>query len=317
MTVKQKITRFRAYQLGTAGSSFSYFDGDRFTLIEAKYFDGNINSINAELEVCGVKNIHTLHITSWDQDHCVASQLEKIIEDLNPYKIEYPGYSPHTDSGTECLKIIEAFKKSNKGTKKANQITPAYISGLDDAKNYGYNNVLYHPKYIDTDSSNNNSTIKQFRSGSFNVLSLGDVESPHISSGLKSYKTINSEVDIMILAHHGADNGFTTSSFLKTVRPTVAIASADYGNQFKHPKQEIRDLLHKNDINLFTTKTGDVVIYSTGSHTGHYQVANLKAGSTEVSSTYESHAKKYNFLNQNADTIRARQQKRNRGPKKH
>lgn len=315
MTVKQKITRFRAYQLGNAGSSFSYFDGDKFTLIEARYFDGNKNSINTELEACGINSIHTLHITSWDQDHCVASQLEEIIEDLNPKKIEYPGYAPHTDSGKESLKIIESFKESNKGTKKATQITPAYISSLDDAKNYGYNNVLYHPKFIDAESSNNNSTIKQFRSGSFNVLSLGDVESTQVSSGLKRYKTINSEVDIMILAHHGADNGFTTSSFLKRVRPTVAIASADYDNQFKHPKQEIRDLLHKNDINLFTTKTGDVVIFSTGSHTGHYRVVNLKAGSTEISSSYDFHARKYKFLSQNADTIRARQQKRNRGPR--
>lgn len=120
----------------------------------------------------------------------------------------------------------------------------------------------------------------------------------------------------MILAHHGADNGFTTSSFLKAVKPTVAIASADYANQFEHPKQEIRDKLHKNDIQLFTTKTGDVVIFSTGSHVGNYRLVNLKAGSTEKSSQYDFSAKKSKYLNQNADTIRARQKKRNRGPRR-
>ena len=316
MTIKQRYTRFRAYQIGSAGSSFSYFNGSKFTLIEARYTDGNKESIQRELEACGVDNIYNLHITSWDQDHCVPSQLEEIIQRFDPTKIEYPGYSPHTDSGKDSLSLIQAFKSKNKNSKKIIQVTPEYISALDKAVNYGYNDILYHPKYIDPESPNNNSTVKQFRSGSFNVLSLGDVESTQISSGLRAYKTVNSEVDVMILAHHGADNGFTTSSFMRTVKPSVAIASADYANQFKHPKQEVRDLLHKYAIPLFTTKTGDVVIYSTGHHVGNYRLVNLIAGSTEVSSQYDFYAKKSKFLCQNADTIRARQQRRNRGPRR-
>ena len=315
MTLKQKHTRFRAYQLASAGSSFSYFNGTNFTLIEARYTDENKKSIEQELIACGVNNIYNLHITSWDQDHCVPSQLEKIIYELSPTKIEYPGYLPHTEAGQESLKIIQAIKK-NKLSKQIIQVTPEYIESLDDAQTYGYNDILYHPKFIDQESSNNNSTVKQFRSGSFNVLSLGDVESTQVSSGLKSYKTINSEVDVMILAHHGADNGFTTSSFLKSVRPKVAIASADYGNQFKHPKQEIKNLLYKLDIPLFTTKTGDVVIYSLGRHDGDYRLVNLKAGSTDISSQANFYAKKSIFLNQNMDTIRARQHRKNRGPKR-
>jgi len=315
VSAKNKYTRFRAYQLGNAGSSFSYFDGKHFTLIEARYTDGNKDSIDNELSDCGINEVYNLHITSWDQDHCSSTQLEEILNNFNPKKIEYPGYTPHTDSGKECLKIIQNYKKNNVA-KKIIQVTPGYIASLNSAENYGYNNILYHPKAIDEESSNNNSTVKQFRSGSFNVLSLGDIESTHISSGLKRQKTVNSEVDVMILAHHGADNGFTTSSFLRTVKPSIAIASADYANQFKHPKQEIRDLLHKYDIPLFTTKTGDVVIFSTGNNTGHYRLVNLIAGSTEVSKQCDFQSKKLNYLNQNQDTIRARQFRRNRGPKK-
>jgi len=313
MTIKQKNTRFRAYQLGSAGSSFSYFDGKCFTLIEARYTDGNKESLENELSSCRLNEIRNLHITSWDQDHCVPSQLEEIIEKYNPSKIEFPGYSPHTDSGEESLKIIEHFKKNKKITV---QVTPKYIENLNNAENYGYNDILYHPKWIDTESSNNNSTVKQFRTGSFNVLSLGDVESTQISSSLKAYNTIKSEVDVMILAHHGAENGFTTSSFLKTVRPKVAIASADFGNQFKHPKPEIVKLLNDHKIKLFTTKTGDVIIYSLAKHTGHYRVVNLKAGSTEISSQYDYYAKKSKYLSQNNDTLRAKRIKRNRGPKR-
>ena len=316
MTIKQKHTRFRAYQLGNAGSSFSYFDGDCFTLIEARYNDGNKESLEHELNLCGCDKIHNLHITSWDQDHCAPSQLEEILEKFNPGKIEYPGYKPHTDSGEESLNIIKRFEAKSKEAKKIIQVTPEYINSLDTSKNYGYSNILYHPKKIDPDSSNNNSTVKQFRSGSFNVLSLGDVESTQISSYLRSHKSVNSEVDVMILAHHGADNGFTTSSFMKTVRPSVAIASADYANQFKHPKKEIRNLLKKYDVPLFTTKTGDIVIRSIGSHIGNYRLVNLQAGSTEISSQYDFYARKSKYLNQNPDALRVRHKRKNRWPKR-
>lgn len=307
MAVRSKKTRFRAYQLGNAGSSFSYFNGEQFTLIEARYNDVNGPSIENEMKLCETDRIHVLHITSWDQDHCSPSQLEAILTRFSPRKIEYPGYEPHTQSGTDSLAIIKAYEKESSNVKniKLIQMTPEYINSLDVAESYGYRDTLHHPKFIDGKSSNNNSTVKHFRSGSFNVLSLGDVESPNIASGLRRQRVIKNEVDVMILAHHGADNGFTTSSFIRTVRPTVAIASADYANQFSHPKQNIRDLLHHNHVKLFTTKTGDVVIFSTGSHTGRYTVQNFKAGSSEISSSYQFTSRKSEFLSKNKDTIRS------------
>lgn len=51
---------------------------------------------------------------------------------------------------------------------------------------------MYWPKEIDANNANNNSTVKQFRSGSFNVLSLGDVESTNISSYLRRVRSIYS-----------------------------------------------------------------------------------------------------------------------------
>lgn len=43
---------------------------------------------------------------------------------------------------------------------------------------------------------------------------------------------LRNEVDILILAHHGADNGFTTPEFLQTLSPRLAICTSDYGNQY-------------------------------------------------------------------------------------
>lgn len=255
-----------------------------------------------------------MHITSWDQDHCSPAQLTKILDEFRPAKVEYPGYQPHTDSGRESLEILKAYKAKS-SMSLIISITPEYIGGLDAASNYGYQNVMYWPKEIDDENANNNSTVKQFRSGSFNVLSLGDVESAQISSYLRRTRSISSEVDIMIMAHHGADNGFTTSAFLKAVKPTLAIATSNYGNQFDHPKPEIRKLLHEHEVKLFTTKTGDVIVKSIGNHTGQFEVINLKAGSTEVSSRYSGIARKARYLRNNEDTLRDRRTAHNLGPK--
>lgn len=305
-SLKSIPTRFRAYQLGQAGSSFSYCAGSNFTLIEAVITELNQSSLLDELKLCGKTTINVLHITSWDQDHCSAAGLEWILHNLAPSKIEYPGYEPHTENGKACLAAIKEYKA--KWTKKgysvdAVKVDPDYIFSLSKARELAYRDILYHPRQLQ-DSSNNNSTIKLFRSGSFNVLSLGDVEDHNIAAMLRRCKTLCREVDIMILAHHGADNGFTTKKFLETLRPHIAICSSNYDNQYDHPRQEIRNLLREQNIRLFTTKTGDVIIESMGSHKGKYRATNLISDSQKVSSTYDGTARKNHWLNMNADTLR-------------
>lgn len=307
MAAESRPTRFRAYQLETAGSSFSYFDGERFTLIEGRYTELSATSLHEEMRRCGVTRVHTLHITSWDKDHCNPGELSEILDRFKPVKVEYPGYPPGTDSAKECLSILLTYKKLQSHRKRIIvSITPDYISSLRTARDFSYNDILYHPKRIDLGCSNDNSTIKQLRSGSFNVLSLGDVESEHIAAGLRRLRTIRREVDVLILAHHGADNGFTTSAFLKHVKPTIAIASSNYGNQHDHPRPAIRTLLQRHDIQLFTTKKGDILIESIDGHRGAYRVSNFIGNSTKVSDVCQSRAKKMHLLSHNDDTLRAR-----------
>lgn len=180
---------------------------------------------------------------------------------------------------------------------------PPYVTGLTTAAALGYRDVVYHPRYL-SEKSNDNSTVKLFRTGSFNVASLGDIENPMIGAYLRNCKLFSSEVDVLILAHHGADNGLTTGKFLRVVKPSVAICSSNYDNKFDHPRDEIRQLLREQKVDLYTTKTGDVAVQSTGLHTHAYRVINLKADSTEISSTAEFVSKKSKKLQFNADTIR-------------
>jgi competence protein ComEC len=235
MALLRKYTRFRAYQLGTEGSSFSYFDGSHFTLIEARLTEKSKVSVEAEVAACGVSHVDCLHITSWDNDHCSPSELDTIIETYQPRTIEYPGYDPHTDTAKEALKKILSYKKNCPKT-TLRKVDPSYINSLDEAEKLCYKNIFYHPKSLYEDS-NNNSTVKFFRTGSFNVASLGDVEDSNISARLARSSMFSQELDILILAHHGANNGFITSNFLKKTKPSVAIASSNYDNKYEHPKQ--------------------------------------------------------------------------------
>lgn len=288
MELKAKNTRFRAYQLGNEGSSFSYCDGNTFTLIEARLTEKSEPSVMYELKQYNKTRVDVLHITSWDNDHCRPNELINILNKLRPKKIEYPGYKPHTDSGEESLKLINKYKKildEKNDIIDAKSITPEFLESLESANGFGYSNILYHPDEI-VDNSNDNSTVKLFRSGSFTLLSLGDVESEDTAKKIMNRTIAKTETDVMILAHHGANNGFTTDKFLKAIKPRVAICSSNYDNKFEHPKDEIKQLLYDNEIKLFTTKTGDVIIKSINEHKGEFQVINLISDNETVSSKY-------------------------------
>ena len=305
-TLAQIPTRFRAYQLGQTGSSYSYFDGKHFTLVEGMATDTSRRQVLLELAECNKTRIDTLHITSWDNDHCSSAGLEWILDTLAPNRIEYPGYPPHTDCGSDCLKAIQTYrtKRARAGVKvKIQSIDPPYIKTLGAGSALGYRNIVYHPKEL-REASNDNSTVQLFRTGSFNVASLGDVQDPSIATMLRRCSIFKRETDVLILAHHGADNGFTTRRFLKDVEPQVALCTSNYDNHYDHPRQEIRDMLFEQNIRIFTTKHGDVILKSVPPHTGKFQVVNLKANSTEVSSVYQYEAKKRRLLSMNSDTVR-------------
>jgi competence protein ComEC len=297
MSLLQKHTRFRAYQLGNAGSSFSYCNGTTFTLIEARLTDASKPSLLKELSIFDKTTIDNLHITSWDADHCSPSELVTILNEFKPKKIEFPGYEPSTDTGKKCLAYINQYKdiylKQSK-TITLSKVTPQFLSELSNAQNgLGYSDIYYHPHKV-YENSNNNSLVKLFRSGSFTVLSLGDVELPEIADIIMNGEIARTQVDVMILAHHGADNGFTTDKFIKAINPKMTVCSSNYDNQFEHPKQEIKDLLYQNGIKNFTSKTGDVIVKSINNHIGEFCVVNLISGNEAISSTYNYKSKRLN-----------------------
>lgn len=303
--IKSIKTRFRAYAIGQAGSSYSYMAGNHFTLIEAVATEVSRDSIKHELELCQRMSIDALHITSWDADHCSTSGLEWILMNCRPKRIEYPGYDPHSKNAEEAKRMILKYKKDQ--ATKAQTITlrkvdPPYVHSLNPAKGLGYNDIVYHPRVL-TDAPNDNSTVKIFRSGMFNVLSLGDIESANIGARLRRSKILCRETDVMILAHHGAEGGVTTRKFLNHIDPRLGICTSNHANHYEHPSPKVRELFGE-DRPLYTTKRGDVIIRSIEAHHSRFEVINLEAGSTKEASRRVFIAKKSRLLRANADAIR-------------
>lgn len=305
MTARSIVTRFRAYQLRTTGNSFSFFADKTFTLIEARINDVSRPSLDQELSACGKSAIDVLHITGWDQDHCAVADLEEILSRYKPAKIEYPGYLPHTDTAKDCLRMIQNYKtaKAQKGQSvRCVRIDPDYIKGLSTAEDLAFNDILYHPRRLFDDDSNNNSTVKVFREGCFNVASLGDVEDATIGSYLRRCKIFKREVDVLLLAHHGADCHTNSKTFFETIQPRIAICGSQFDNQFEHPKPEVRQRLFDLRIPIMTTKTGDVLIQSLPPHTQKFRAINLIANST--SPTRQRFPRRWTLCRANFTTFR-------------
>jgi competence protein ComEC len=276
--------KFRAFQLDTNGSLFSFYKDNHYCLIEAKTPKGGIDVLLEDLRFHGKTRIDTLHITSWDIDHCDYASIIPILNKLRPDHIELPSYEPTSDEGQLCKSTILGYDLVHEKYKpNVKVLSKEYISSLSQASSRQANNVVYHSSY-DSEKKNDMSLIKLFRSNGFNVLSLGDCESQHISNTLLATgDIIRTEVDILILPHHGADNGFITGTFLDAIKPHLAVCSSNHGNQYDHPNQAIRSLLSSRSIPLFTTKRGDVLAYHRKAQT-QTRAVNLIANNEEKSS---------------------------------
>lgn len=272
-------TRFRAYQLGEKGASFSISVDQYFVLIEARYNSVNKSHVIYEMGLSGVAHIDVLHITSWDEDHCKSTELEDIIRELRPTIIECPGYAPHTITGLRSLSIIL------KSGCKVVRVTPSIVKKQIFTRLVG-RDLFYGPINIEEGTTSNNmSVIKLFRIGSFQVLSLGDCEDSDIADELVKNEVITNEVDILILAHHGADNGFTTTDFLKAVNPRVAICACDWDNMYSHPSDKVRSMLSNLGIKYYSTKAGDIIAQSVDKYNfkvSNYITNNEKKDSVEI-----------------------------------
>jgi competence protein ComEC len=254
-------TKFRAFQLSSPGSLFSYYKSNDYTLIEARLPKDGIEILRGDLNYHGKDRIDTLHITSWDDDHCDWDSLTQIMNQFRPNRIEIPGYEPKSDTGKACKKLIMQYDDIHQ--RYINNVTiynKETINNLTKATAWGTATIVYSSLF-DVENSNDMSQIRLFRSLGFNVLSLGDCESLEITKKLMfNGCLLENEVDIIILPHHGSENSMLTSEFLDFCKPILSVCSSNYDNEYSHPRQSVINLLTSKNVKSLTTKMGDIVV---------------------------------------------------------
>lgn len=208
---------------------------------------------------------------------------------LKPSVIEYPSYQPDTETGKKCFRIIRNY---NEG--QSTRITPSFVKeSISKAVALRGSNIYYNPIDI-VDNHNDNSIVKFFRIGSFQILSLGDCEDEEIGDRLQNYEILNNEVDILLLAHHGSHNSICSMEFLRNINPKVAICTSNYDNKFEHPDQAVRNRLNTLGIPYFTTKTGDIVIESIDKL--HFRVYNYQTNNEKCANIFRYRNKTWYIL---------------------
>ena len=94
------------------------------------------------------------------------------------------------------------------------------------------------------------STVLAVNYKGFDFILTGDIESEQELEIKKVYNLAG--VEILKLAHHGSKTA-SDERFLKEVDPEIAVISVGADNKFKHPSEEVIEMLEKYNISYLRT----------------------------------------------------------------
>ena len=112
---------------------------------------------------------------------------------------------------------------------------------------------------------NNNSIVARFDYGETSFMMTGDAETKSEKSMVTQYGlTGKLRCDVLKVGHHGSTTS-TSSDFLASVKPEIAIISCGEGNKFGHPQEETLDKLAAAGVTVYRTdKVGTIILISDG-----------------------------------------------------
>lgn len=97
---------------------------------------------------------------------------------------------------------------------------------------------------------NNDSLVMRIRFGERSILLTGDAEKPVEQQLVYAGKL--QQVDVLKAAHHGSRTS-STPEFLEIIRPRIAIVSAGFENQFRHPHPAVLKVFAEHGIEVLRT----------------------------------------------------------------
>jgi competence protein ComEC len=113
-----------------------------------------------------------------------------------------------------------------------------------------------HPEAAATWTGNDASCVLQISAGARRLLLTGDIEQAAEERLTGSGRLL--PVDVLIVPHHGSRTS-STAPFLHSVRPTLAIVSAGYGNRWGQPEPGVVERLRADGATVLNTATSGAI----------------------------------------------------------
>lgn len=231
--------------------------------------DWNSNDVVNYLNTNGITHIDLLVGTHAHADH--IGQMDKIIQQ---YEVNEVWMAGHVTSSSTYERVIDAI---------ATHDVRYYEPRAGDVFDIGPMMIeVVHPNDI-SGNLNDDSISMRLTYGEISFLFTGDTEATGEQEMLNRGHHLKAH--ILHLGHHGSSTS-TTSSFLSTVSPDVAIYSAGIDNSYGHPHDEIVDRVLNADIDLYGTDIQGTIIISSDGET--YSIQTGKDGTLSTSSSSNS-----------------------------
>lgn len=201
----------------------------------------------------GYTKLDYIIISHFDQDH--VGGILSILEEI---KVEKIIISKQIENSENYEKFKEIIKHNN--------IKVIVVNKRDviNIEKDLYINILWpnNSELINENALNNNSIVCKIHYNSFSMLFTGDIEECAEKQILEEYKNnlkaLNS--NILKVAHHGSKTS-STSDFIETVKPEVALIGVGKNNKFGHPNEEVIKNLKKQNIKTYRTdERGEISI---------------------------------------------------------
>ena len=201
------------------------------------------------LKYMGIDTIDYMIITHSDADH--INGFEEILN-----KDDHFGLLINNVVIPDISGIDTAYTKFESEAKTANGVENVIrISSGDMIRLSDMTLKCLHPdRAYAWEDSNDYSTVLELNYGDFKGLFTGDL-------GFHGEEAINErleDVDYLKVGHHGS-KGSSSLTFLRRVKPEIAVASAGINNRYHHPAKEAVERITDCGATLYCTKDDGAV----------------------------------------------------------
>ncbi|WP_052738051.1 ComEC/Rec2 family competence protein [Bacillus sp. SA1-12] len=120
-----------------------------------------------------------------------------------------------------------------------------------------------------TNSKNDDSLVLWTELGGLKWLFTGDAEMGSEERIISMFPSLRA--DVLKVGHHGS-KGSSSEPFLDSIMPSIALVSAGYKNQYRHPHSEVVEKLSSRGITLLRTDLHGAILYNFKGKSGTFSI---------------------------------------------